>query len=263
MNDLNKYPDVSDEYPWDDSDELPGDVLYLGSLLDEEQNIERRKIDFDPETLIDEPPMITTELYPWKLEIRGDVIHLLASDGKPVITYVADPQTNILNVLFENQNIDSDDSFCHLKRDCCRAAGESFSCTIECRSTYELEKCVSGFLQLTAGGYALPNTNVISLDLSDVERIIAKGTEGIYRTALADPAELKTKTITLLRSVLNAKKNAANIILRFEGSFSLHEISDCFDHISRAAEALDIGFLVMANIQPGREDLYSIDVWAF
>ena len=259
MSDLNKNPDLLDEYTWDDSDELPGDIVYYESLLDQGQDNVRRKI-FDPDVLIDEPPMITAELYPWKLEICGDVIRLLAASGKPVVTYVADPQTNTLNVLFDNQNIDS---VPFLKRDCCKDAGESFSCTIECRTTYELEKCVSGFLQLTADNYALPNTNIIAIDLLDIEEAIVKGSTGIYQTALADPGELKTQTIALLRSILNAKKNAASIILRFAGFLSMHEISDCLDRVTSATEPLNIDVWVMANIQPGREDLYRIDVWAF
>ena len=55
--------------------------------------------------IIDEPPMITTELYPWKLEINGDVIRLLAADGKPVVTCVADSATNTLNVLAHNDSL--------------------------------------------------------------------------------------------------------------------------------------------------------------
>ena len=116
---------------------------------------------------------------------------------------------------------------------------------------------------MTADNYALPNTNIIAIDLLDIESAIVKDSAGIYRTALADPAELKTQTIALLRSVLNAKKNAASIILRFAGFLSMHEISDCLDHVSNATEPLNINVLVMANVQSGREDLYRIDVWAF
>lgn len=257
---LKKKPDDLKEYTWDDSYELPGDVVYRESLLDQGQNNVLRKIDFDPEVLMDEPPMITTELYPWKLEICGDVIRLLAASGKPVITYVVDPQTNTINALFDNQNIDSVPD---LKRHCCRDAGESFSCTITCRTNYELEMCVSGFLQLTACSYALPNTNIIAIDLSDIESAIVKGSAGVYRTASADPAELKMQIIALLQSVLNAKKGAASIILRFAGFLSMHEINDCLDYVISATEPLSIDVWVMANVQYSGGDPYRIDVWAF
>ena len=260
VSDLIKYTDELKEYTWDGSDELPGDVVYQESLLDQGQNSERRKIGFDPDELIDEPPMITTELYPWKLEVCGDVIRLLAASGKPVITYVADPATNTLNVLFENQNIDY---IPFMKRDCCRDAGESFSCTIKCRNTDDLKKCVFGFVYLTAGGYALPMENLIDMDLYDVEKAIVKSTDGVYRTAQADPAEVKEKTIALLRSALNEKKNAAGVILRFGGVRSFNLISDCLDHVSNATDPLNIDILVMANIQYSGEDPYRIDVWAY
>lgn len=204
--------------------------------------------------IIDEPPMITTELYPWKLEINGDVIRLLAADGKPVVTCVADSATNTLNVLFDNQNIDSED----LRDDCCKYAGESFSCTIECRSNYDLAACVHGFMRLTADGYALPLTNLIGLDLADVERVTAQGTTGIYRTALADPNEIKTCFMDLLRSALEARPDATSIILRIEGDFYLNQISNCVEDVMETME-----LLVMANALPGQEDYIRLDVWVF
>ncbi len=204
--------------------------------------------------LIEELPMITTELYPWKLEINGDVIRLLAADGKPVVTYVADLATNTLNVLFENQNIDFD----NLRDDCCKCAGESFSCAIECRSAYDLMACVHGFICLTADGYALPQTNMIDLDLADVEQVIAKGATGVYRTALVDPAKTKACAMNLLQSIWDEWLDVNYIILRYEGDFYLNQISKYLDD----EEEIMVD-LVMANYLPGQEDYVRVDMWAF
>ena len=204
--------------------------------------------------LIEELPMITTELYPWKLEINGDVIRLLAADGKPVVTCVADSVTNTLNVLFDNQNIHSED----LRDDCCKCAGESFSCMIECRSYYDLAACIHGFMWLTADGYALPLTNMIGLDLADVERIIARSTTGIYRTGLAAPNEIKACFMNLLQSALEARPDATSIILRSEGDLYLNQIGNCIEDVMEKMEPL-----VMANVLPGQEDHVKLDIWAF